>query len=341
MLALRLHGKRDLRLDEEPEPVPSDSEPLVRVRAVGLCGSDRHWYLDGAIGDAGIDHPLVLGHEAAGEIVSGSRQGLRVAIDPAAVCHRCEYCRSGSPHLCPEVRFAGHGYTDGALREYMTWPSENLLPIPDTMSMEEAALIEPLSVALHAMDLGSPGETATVGVVGCGPLGLMIIQLALFAGARSVVAVEPLSHRAAAARRGGAVMVASDGPGQTEEVLEATDGRGLDVVFEVAGVDGSVDTAVSAARRGGRVIIVGIPSNDRIALRASEARRKELTIILSHRSKPLSDRAMRVITAGQVDVLSLVDTRYPLRDWEGAIESLVTRSGIKVIVNPLTDGGEL
>lgn len=341
MLALRLHGKGDLRLDEELEPVPTDAEPLIRVGAVGLCGSDRHWYLDGAIGDSGIDRPLVLGHEAAGEIVSGPRQGLRVAIDPAAVCHRCEFCRIGSTHLCPEVCFAGHGDTDGALREYMTWPVEGLLPIPDAMSMEEAALIEPLSVALHALDLGLLAEGANVGVFGCGPIGLMIIQLARMAGARNVVALEPLAHRAAAAQRGGAVVIAGDGSDQSKGVLEATDGGGLDVVFEVAGAQESVDAAVGTARRGGRVIVVGIPSDDRIALRASEARRKELTIILSRRSKALSDRAIGLITAGSIDVLSLVDARYSLRDWKAAFDSLVVRSGIKVMVNPLDDGGEL
>ncbi|MEX1124711.1 MAG: zinc-binding dehydrogenase, partial [Acidimicrobiia bacterium] len=280
-------------------------------------------------------------HEAAGEIMSGPRHGLRVAIDPAAVCHRCEFCRIGSSHLCPEVRFAGHGDADGALREYMTWPADSLLRIPDTMAMEEAALIEPLSVALHAVDLGLLEAGANVGVFGCGPIGLMIIQLALMAGVGRVVALEPLPHRASAALRGGAFVIAGDGSDMSGEVLEATDGRGLDVVFEVAGAQESVDAAVSTSRRGGRVIVVGIPSGDRIVLRASEARRKELTIILSRRSKPLSDRAIGLITAGSVDVRSLVDARYSLREWEGAFDNLVARSGIKVMVNPFDDGGDL
>jgi L-iditol 2-dehydrogenase len=297
--------------------------------------------MEGGIGDSDIDHPLVLGHEAAGEIVSGPRRGQRVAIDPAAVCHRCEFCRIGSSHLCPEVRFAGHGHTDGALREYMTWPADSLLSIPDTISMEEAALIEPLSVSLHALDLGQLEQDASVGVFGCGPIGLLIIQLARRAGAQSIVALEPLPHRAAAASRAGAVVIATDGSNPSEEISQATAGRGLDVVFEVAGAQDSVDAAVNAARRGGRVIVVGIPSDDRIALRASEARRKELTIILSRRSGPLSDRAIQLITAGTVDVLSLVDARYSLRDWEGAVGRLVERSGIKVMVSPSDDGGRL
>ena len=341
MLALRLHGKGDLRLGEEPEPIPTDSTPLIRLGAVGLCGSDRHWYLDGSIGDSGIDHPLILGHEAAGVIGSGPRSGQRVAIDPAAACHRCEFCRIGSSHLCPEVRFAGHGDIDGALREVMTWPDDTLVPIPDSMTMEEAALIEPLSVAVHAVDLGSVPEGADVGVFGCGPIGLMIVQLCLMAGARSVVALEPLPHRAAAALRNGAYVIAGDGSDPIGEIEEATEGHGLDVVFESAGAQESVDAAVSAARRGGRVVVVGIPSDDRITLHASEARRKELSMVFSRRSKPMSERAIALVTAGSVDAQSLVDARYSLRDWQGAFDTLVARSAIKVMINPFDGGGEL
>ena len=337
MLALRLHGKGDLRLGEEPEPIPTDTTPLIRLGAVGLCGSDRHWYVDGAIGDSGIDRPLVLGHEAAGEIVSGPRTGVRVAIDPAAVCHRCEFCRLGSSHLCPEVRFAGHGDTDGALREFMTWPNDSLLPIPDSMTIEEAALVEPLSVAMHAVDLGFVPGGADIGVFGCGPIGLMIVQICLMAGARRVVALDPLPHRVAAARRIGAYVIAEDGSDPTREIEEATGGHGLDVVFESAGAQESVDAAISAARRGGRVVVVGIPSDDRITFKASEARRKELSMVFSRRSKPLSEGAIALLTSGSVDVQSMVDARYSLRNWEEAFAALVTRSGVKVMVHP--DGG--
>ena len=341
MLALRLHGKGDLRMDEELEPIPTDSDPLVRIGAVGLCGSDRHWYLDGSIGDASVDRPLVLGHEAAGVIASGPRSGQRVAIEPAAVCHRCEFCRIGSSHLCPEVRFAGHGDIDGALRELMTWPGDALVPIPDSMTMEEAALLEPLSVALHAVDLAPVARGADVGVFGCGPIGLLIVQLCLLAGARSVVATEPLPHRAAVASRHGAHVISGDGFDLNTEIDEATEGHGLDVVFEAAGAQDSVDAALSGARRGGRVVVVGIPSDDRITLRASEARRKELGIVLSRRSKPMPERAIGLVTSGSVDVSSLVDSRYSLLDWELAFGTLVARSAIKVMVNPVVGGGEL
>jgi L-iditol 2-dehydrogenase len=243
--------------------------------------------------------------------------------------------------LCPEVRFAGHGGIDGALRELMTWPSDALVPIPDSMTMAEAALIEPLSVAMHAVDLGPVAQGSDVGVFGCGPIGLIIIQLCLLAGARTVVATEPLPHRAAAALRHGAHVISGHGFDLTAEIEEATEGHGLDVVFEAAGAQESVDAAVSAARRGGRVIVVGIPSDDRITLKASEARRKELGIILSRRSKPLSERAIGLVRSASVDVLSLVDARHSILDWEAAFGTLVARSAIKVMINPVDGGGEL
>jgi L-iditol 2-dehydrogenase len=223
----------------------------------------------------------------------------------------------------------------------MTWPSDALIPIPDSMTMAEAALIEPLSVAMHAVDLGPVAQGADVGVFGCGPIGLIIIQLCLLAGARSVVAMEPLPHRAAVALRHGAHVIAGNGFDLTEEIEAATEGHGLDVVFEAAGAQDSVDAAVSAARRGGRVVVVGIPSDDRINLKASEARRKELDIVLSRRSKPMSERAIRQVTSGSVDVLSLVDSRHSLLDWEAAFGTLVARSALKVIINPVDGGGEL
>ena len=160
MKALRLHGAGDLRLHDEPSPVPAAGEVLLRVTAVGLCGSDRHWFDE-----------LVLGHEFAGVIETGSRAGERVAVDPAIPCARCAVCLAGQPHLCLRLRFAGHGSTDGALRSRLTWPEALAYALPDSLSDAEAALLEPLGVALHALDLGHVRPGARAGVFGCGPIG--------------------------------------------------------------------------------------------------------------------------------------------------------------------------
>jgi len=326
--ALRLHRAGDLRLHEEPEPLAADGEVLVRVTAVGLCGSDRHWFVDAGIGDAKLEHPLVLGHEFAGVIASGPRAGERVALDPAAPCRRCDVCRAGLPHLCPAVRFAGHGSTDGALRTSLAWPEDLAHPLPDRIPDAEAALLEPLGVALHALELGHVRSGTRAGVFGCGPLGLLLVQAVEAAGGEIVVATDPLAHRRTAARTAGAAEALD--PGEL-----SPSGLDLDVAFETAGTDAALADAIEAARPGGRVVLVGIPDDDRTSFVASAARRKGLTFLLCRRMEPADlPRAIRLAESGGVDLGSLVGERHPLEDWEDAFAALVERRTLKVVVEP-------
>ena len=216
MRAARLHAVGDLRVGEEPEPAAGAGMSLVRVTAVGICGSDLHWWDEGAIGDATLAHPLVLGHEGAGVIAEGPRRGERVAIDPAITCGTCRACRDGYANLCYRIRFAGHGETDGMMRELMAWPADLLHPLPDTVTDADGALLEPLGVAIHSVDLGHLPFAGTASVVGCGPIGLLLIGVLKAAGASSVLAVEPLAHRRAAASRYGADLVADPGPARAD-----------------------------------------------------------------------------------------------------------------------------
>jgi L-iditol 2-dehydrogenase len=324
MKALRLHAPGDLRLHEEPEPVPADGEVLLRVGAVGLCGSDRHWFVEGSIGDAGLSRPLVLGHEFAATIESGPRAGERVAVDPADPCGRCAVCRSGLPHLCPSLRFAGHGGTDGALRTLLAWPGRLAHPLPDSLSDAEGVLLEPLGVALHALDLAHVRAGTTAGVYGCGPLGLLLVQILQTSGA-TVVADDPLPHRLAAAEELGAGRAA---------------GGSVDIAFEAAGEDEAVAAAVEAVRPGGRVVLVGIPTGDRTTFTASTARRKGLTLLLCRRMTPADlPRAIRLAASGRVRLAPLVGSRYPLVDWARAFDDLVERRGLKVVVEPAAPAG--
>src|ERR1700728_1760116 len=151
MRAARLYGAADLRVREEQAPEAAAGQRLVRVTAVGICGSDLHWYSEGAIGDARITRPLVPGHEGAGEVADGPRRGERVAIDPAIPCERCRACRDGYRNLCYRLRFSGHGETDGMMREFMTWPAAQLYPLPDRLSDVDGAMLEPLGVAVHSV----------------------------------------------------------------------------------------------------------------------------------------------------------------------------------------------
>src|SRR5215468_10796774 len=207
MRAARLYGSGDLRVREEPAPQAAASQSLVRVTAVGICGSDLHWYSEGAIGDATIARPVVPGHEGAGEIADGPRRGERVAIDPAIPCEQCRACRDGYRNLCYDIVFSGHGETDGMLREVMAWPSALLHPLPDRVSDADGAMLEPLGVAIHSADLGHLPLAGTASVIGCGPIGLLLVGVLKAAGATSVLAVEPLAHRREAAARMGADQV--------------------------------------------------------------------------------------------------------------------------------------
>lgn len=335
MKVLRLHGVQDLRLHDEPKPTPCGDETLLRVTAVGVCGSDLHWFSETGIGDAKLTKPLVLGHEFAGVIEGGKRRGERVAADPAINCGECEFCLEGNPNLCDNLVFAGHGTFDGSSREYMTWPTRFLYPMPDSLSDADGAMLEPLGVAIHAVDLGHLKPGTTVGVFGCGPIGLLTLQVARAAGATRIIATDKLTHRLEAAQACGAseVVLAQDG-GENAEVWSATDNRGVDVAFEAAGENEAVETAIAVTRKGGRVVLGGIPADDRTAFTASTARRKGLTIKLVRRMKHTYPRAIRLVERGLVDVRSLVTHRFPLEESAKAYSVALRREGLKVIIEP-------
>jgi L-iditol 2-dehydrogenase len=329
--AARLHAVGDVRVGEEPEPAAGAGMSLVRVTAVGICGSDLHWWDEGAIGDATLAHPLVLGHEGAGVIAEGPRRGERVAIDPAITCGTCRACRDGYANLCYRIRFAGHGETDGMMRELMSWPTELLHPLPDGVSDADGALLEPLGVALHSVDLGHLPFGGTASVVGCGPIGLLLIAVLKAAGASSVLAVEPLAHRREAASRYGADVVAEPG-------FADLTGAGVDVAFEAAGArfasGDAVRLALESVRPGGRVVLAGIPGDDAITLQASVARRKGLTIAMVRRMNQVYPRAISLAARGVVDLGALVSRRAGLGSVAAAFGDAADRTGLKVIIEP-------
>jgi len=324
--AARLHAVGDLRVADEPEPEPGPGMSLVRVTAVGICGSDLHWWDEGAIGDAKLTHPLVLGHEGAGVIADGPRRGERVAIDPAIPDETCRACRDGYRNLCYRIKFSGHGETDGMLREVMAWPSALLHPLPDGVSDADGALLEPLGVAIHSADLGHLPFAGTASVIGCGPIGLLLIGVLRAAGASSVLAVEPLAHRREAATRMGA--------DQVSDAAAALDDAGVDVAFEAAGNDEAVGLAMASVRPGGRVVLAGIPGDDSIRFGASRARRKGLTIAMVRRMNQVYPRAISLAERRVVDLGSVVTSRFGLGEVREAFTDGARRTGLKVVVEP-------
>lgn len=327
--AARLFGAGDLRLGAEPAPGPAPADhSTVEVTAVGICGSDLHWFTEGAIGDARITSPLVLGHEMGGRVLTGPLAGQRVAIDPAIPCEHCSVCRAGDANLCPDVVFAGHGGCDGGLREVMTWPTSLLHPVPDALGDAAVAALEPLGVAIHAVDLAHLRLGSTVAVVGCGPIGVFLIELARLCGASRVIAVEPLEHRRRAALEHGADEVhAPDENGKVPGLQSVAD-----VVFEVSGSGGALDAALEAARPGARLLLVGIPDGDMSTFRASTARRKGLTLVMSRRMGEVYPRAIHLATT-RLDVARVVSDVFALADVAGAFEHAAARRGLKTVVS--------
>lgn len=334
MRVVRLHGQADLRITDEPEPHAGDGEGLVRVTAVGICGSDLHWFEGGGIGETRVERPLVLGHEFAGEIERGGERRV-VAVDPAVPCECCEHCIEGNVNFCEQIRFAGHGDDDGALRQLMSWPSRCLVELPAAMDAVDGAMLEPLGVAIHAVDLGKVVTGATVGVFGCGPIGLLTMQVARAAGATRIIATDPLEHRLEAAIAHGATEAfQSAGGAEIPRVIDATGGRGVDVAFEAAGEDEAVAAAVESARAGARVVLIGIPSNDSTSVSASTARRKGLTLKWVRRMKHTYPRAIALVESGVIDVRSMVSHRFPLEEYDKAFGVALRREGLKVVIEP-------
>ncbi|HTV13001.1 MAG TPA: alcohol dehydrogenase catalytic domain-containing protein [Acidimicrobiales bacterium] len=327
MKVLRIKRPGEVELYDEPLPEVGPGESLVRVGAVGLCGSDLHWFAQGGIGDAHLNRPLVLGHEFGGTVEGGPLDGRRVAVDPAIPCGACPRCKEGNINLCPTVRFAGHGATDGGLREYVAWRTELLNPVPDGFTDTTVALLEPLGVALHAFDLGHVRFAGTVAIVGCGPIGLMTIMVARAAGVSHITAVEPLAHRREAAARCGADEVLSP------EQLGGASGND-DVVFEVAGTDEAVAESMALVRPGGRVVLVGIPDQDATSFPASVARRKGLTILMSRRMKAAYPRAITLVARNAIELGPLATHFFTLSDGPKIFAVAAQREGLKTVVFP-------
>lgn len=326
-----LHGVGDIRVEEIPDPEIPDGYTAVRVTDVGLCGSDLHWFGEGGIGDATLARPTIPGHEFAGIGASGALDGVPVAVDPAIACGDCQLCEAGHRNLCTRIQFAGHSTLDGGMAEIVAWPTHLLHPLPEGMTGADGAMLEPLGVALHGWDLAHSRVGDTVAVVGCGPIGLLTIQIAKAAGAGCVIAVEPRAHRRKAALRYGA-----DAAYDTAEAGDASTwkryGLGADVVFEIGGNDEAIDLSVLAVRPAGRVLLAGIPDIDRSSFPAHTARRKGLTFAMVRRMKEMYPRAIRLVQQGHIDVRSMVSERAPLADAAGAFARAVTRDGLKVVV---------
>jgi L-iditol 2-dehydrogenase len=330
MQAVRWHGPRDMRVEEAPIPTPRAHEALIRIASTGVCGSDLHYYLDGRIGSQVVTPPLILGHEyagvveAAGADVDPSLLGKRVAVEPGIPCLRCEFCQTGHYNVCREMFFPGGPGCDGALCEYIAVHAAFCFPIPDEMSMAEAAMIEPVAVAVHTVELAAlkPGDTAAI--FGLGPIGLLTAQVAKQCGVSVLYGADLLEYRVEAGKKagvdGGYLTETGAGEAMLAWLMEETRGRGVDVAIDCTNSSEGLSLAVQAARPAGRCVLTGISGEECDTLPVSVARRRELTLQWCRRFRHNFPAAIRLMTSGTIEVNSLITHSFPLAQTREAFE---------------------
>lgn len=325
MRIAELTGRRRIDVVERPhdQTVPA-GRVRVKVAAVGVCGSDLHYFSEGSIGDTPCVYPMVLGHEPTAVVVDstvgGVSKGDRVICEPALYCYHCEYCLSGRHNVCANLRFLSMPDEPGFFRDYVDLPLSNLLPLPSNVGLAEGTLAEPLSIILHSMEFAKPRAGETAVVFGSGPIGLLTVAVLKLSGVRRLWAVEPLAFRREMALAMGADVVLDGGPEAVKQILKETGGRGVDIVIDCAAKDGTINQSLDLCRPRGRVVMTGIPSEARVDFAFHVMRRKELFFYSVRRSNHDSKAALEMIAERPAFFAPLVTHRRPFDAIQSAFE---------------------
>lgn len=346
MKAVRLYGAKDLRVEEIEKPKISQNEILMRVKAAMICASDIRSY---NYGNGRMRLPRVLGHEISGDIEEiGSNvkayfnPRMRLTLNPNIFCGRCVYCITGRHELCDERRALGFE-VDGGFAEYLLIPSESIrtgaiCEIPDNLSYEDAALIEPISCCLHAQNLVEVGPGDTVTIVGAGPMGIMHIMVAKALGASNVIVSEIVEQRLQTAIDFGADVVVDPVKEDLASIIfEATGGRGSDVVIVAVGSQSALEQAFNLVSKGGRVsFFAGLPKGkENVALNANIIHYKEMLASGSFASTPYEfHQTVKLTASGILNVKPLITHRFSLDDTSQAFETAMSGRALKVCINP-------
>jgi L-iditol 2-dehydrogenase len=341
--AALLTNIREIEIRDVPDPeLTSPADVLVRIDAVGVCGSDLHYYKTGRVGTRAIAFPQTLGHECGGTIMSAGIKvhdldvGQRVAIDPLIACGRCDQCLAGREHTCRRQKFLGYpGQAPGALAEYLVMPSRCCHAVPESMTPAQAALVEPLSVALHSRNLAPLGPDSRIAILGAGPIGLSILLACRAAfGELSCYVTDLIDARLEAARRCGAQSTGNPEREDAVGSITALEPLGLDVVFECAGKQETLDQAVVLLKPGGTLVIVGIPELERVSFDPHALRRNELQVRNVRRQNKCTADAIALIATGTINVEQLVTHRFALAETGQAFDLMSRYSGgvIKALI---------
>ncbi len=334
-----LHGVGDVRMEERADPVPGPAQVMVRVESVGVCGSDVHYYEHGRVGSHVVEQPMVLGHEAAGIVaavgpgVTRVRVGDRVSLEPGIPDLTCEQCLAGRYNLCPAMRFYATPPVDGAFAELVLSHESFTHPVPDSMDLDRAALLEPVSVAVWACRKAGVTAGDRVLVTGAGPVGLIAMQVARAFGAVEVTVTDVNPHRLVVATALGATRVVDSGAGVG---LEAVAGPGPDptVLIDCSGHPAAVVGGLRALAPAGRAVLVGMGA-DEVALPVSRIQERELTVTGTFRYANTWPTAIALVASGQVDLAPLVTGHFALANAEAALTAARTDpTALKSVVQP-------
>lgn len=321
----------ELTVESRPVPVPLADQVMVRVNAVGICGSDVHYFHEGRIGDFVVEEPLVLGHEAGGVIVAvgddvdPSRLGERVSIEPQRPCRVCEFCRSGRYNLCPRIEFYATPPIDGAFAEYVAIQDDFAYAVPATVSDAAAALMEPLSVAIAAVRKAGVRPGSRVLIAGAGPIGIVTAQTARAFGAAEIVISDPMAERRDVALRFGATEAVDPAAGPL--------GSGFDAFVDASGSPVAVSQGIGALKPGGVAVLVGMGA-DEVALPVSTIQNRELNVTGIFRYANTWQAAIQLVASGAVDLDALVTGEFGIREVREALDSASHPSTLKSIVRP-------
>lgn len=307
---------------------PGYGEITVKLRAIGICGSDLHWFLDGRIGEFPAFYPRVPGHEPAGEVVVVGKGvenfsvGDRVVIEPSMTCGHCEFCLKGQHNNCIHCVFMGGSQSDGLLREYATIPAQNATKFPKAFDFAKATLAEPLAVMMHMLELTDIHMGDTVCVTGSGPIGMLAAATAKAAGAGRVFIADKLAYRLKIAQQMGAdVTIDTTQEKLVDSVLDATRGRGVDKVIECAGSPETVNAGIQMAKKGGTVMLIGILSELYPKINLHDAMQKEVRLQTLKRSNHRAQEALDLMSSGRLPMALLTHT-LPLEQTPKAFDMM-------------------
>jgi L-iditol 2-dehydrogenase len=320
MKAVLLTARKKLEVREVPEPAaPTGHEVLLAIESVGVCGSDIHYYHDGRVGDQVITFPFAIGHEcsatvlAVGGDVKRVKIGDRVAVEPAISCGECDQCRAHRRHTCRKLLFLGcPGQLEGCLREQLVMPEENCFPLAAKTTLDQGALVEPLSIAVYAASLGVPQPGQTVAVLGAGPIGLGVLMVLRQASLEKLYVSEPLEYRRQHAKQFGARHTLDPFAGDIAAAWQAHEPSGFDLVYECCGQQQAIDDALHLLKPGGTLVLVGIPTVNRISLAMDYARRKEITLRNVRRQNDSVVPALKYIESGAIPMHKLQTHVFPV-----------------------------